>query len=100
MKDVATVFKALGDEVRLEIVRMLAGKELCVCDIIEAFDKSQPTISHHLKVLKYAGLVEDTRDGKWIYYRLVPEAFRLVERFLGDIGPQLATAVRVKQCDD
>jgi len=63
-------FKALGDPVRLEIVRRLVGRELCVCDILDAFKLSQPTISHHLKVLKYAGLVTDRKDGKWVYYRL------------------------------
>lgn len=66
----ADAFKALGDPVRLEIVRMLAGKELCVCDILDAFKLSQPTVSHHLKVLKHAGLVEDRKSGKWVYYRL------------------------------
>lgn len=99
MKNVANMFKAMGDEVRLDIVRMLAGKELCVCDIMDAFDKSQPTISHHLKVLKYAGIVDDARDGKWIYYSLKPEAFHLIETFLGGIGTELTKKVRIKQCD-
>lgn len=99
MKDTATIFKALGDEVRLEIVRLLAGKELCVCTIMDAFAKSQPTISHHLKVLKYAGIVEDTRDGKWIYYRLAPDAFRVIDGFLDGLRPELTQSVRIKQCD-
>lgn len=99
MNDLADVFKALGDEVRLEIIRMLAGKELCVCDILEAFDKSQSTISHHLKILKYAGVVEDIRDGKWIYYRIKPEAFGAIESFLGDLAPKLTETVRIKNCN-
>ena len=75
MKEQAEVFKALGDRVRLEIIKLLLGQELCVCDIWNAFAVSQPTISHHLRTLKYAGLVNDRREGKWIYYRLAPEAF-------------------------
>ena len=75
---VAELFKALGDETRLAIVQMLLGKELCVCDVLDAFDMSQPTISHHLKILRQAGVVQDERQGKWIYYSLNPAAFKLL----------------------
>ncbi|GAA3714511.1 metalloregulator ArsR/SmtB family transcription factor [Nonomuraea antimicrobica] len=77
---VARVFKALGDPVRLRIVSIVAshsGGEVCVCDINDAFDLSQPTISHHLKVLKDVGLLVSERRASWVYYRLVPE--RLAE---------------------
>ncbi|OUD00048.1 ArsR/SmtB family transcription factor [Streptosporangium minutum] len=73
---VAQVFKALGDPVRLRILSIVAshtGGEVCVCDITGAFDVSQPTISHHLKVLKEVGLLTSERRGSWVYYRLVPE---------------------------
>ncbi|MER7500627.1 metalloregulator ArsR/SmtB family transcription factor [Nonomuraea pusilla] len=73
---VARVFKALGDPVRLRIVSIVAGHEggeACVCDITGAFDLSQPTISHHLKVLKDVGLLTSERRASWVYYRLVPE---------------------------
>lgn len=73
---VAQVFKALGDPVRLRIVSIVAsnaGGEVCVCDITGAFDLSQPTISHHLKVLKDVGLLTSERRASWVYYRLVPE---------------------------
>lgn len=86
MKQLAQLFKALGDETRLEVVRMLAGKELCVCDILDAFNISQPAISHHLRVLKQAGLLQDTREGKWVFYRLNPEVFATVEQYLGVIN--------------
>ena len=82
MKKLAGIFKALGDHTRLEIVNLLLGKELCVCDILDAFNVSQSTISHHLKILKYAGLVTDIREGKWIYYSLNPEAFAQIAVFL------------------
>src|SRR5438045_6652132 len=71
----AARFRALADPTRVAIVnRLAATEECCVCDLNGAFDLSQPTISHHLKVLREAGLVESSRRGTWAYYRLVPEA--------------------------
>ncbi|MFF3669923.1 ArsR/SmtB family transcription factor [Microtetraspora malaysiensis] len=73
---VARVFKALGDPVRLRILSIVAshqGGEACVCDLSAAFDLSQPTISHHLKVLKEVGLLTSERRASWVYYRVVPE---------------------------
>src|SRR5256885_10435844 len=72
--ELASYFKALADPTRVAIVSRLAAGECCVCDLNAAFDLSQPTISHHLKVLREAGLVESSRRGTWAYYRLVPEA--------------------------
>lgn len=72
----AKVFKALGDPARLRLLSMIAsraGGEVCVCDLTPAFDLSQPTISHHLKLLKQAGLIDSERRGTWVYYRLLPE---------------------------
>src|SRR3954453_610593 len=69
------VFKALADPTRVAIVNRLAmAEEVCVCALTAGFDLSQPTISHHLKMLREAGLVEAERRGTWGYYRLVPEA--------------------------
>ena len=71
----ASRFKALADPTRVAIVnRLAAADEVCVCDFVAALDLAQPTISHHLKVLRDAGLVEASRRGTWVYYRLVPEA--------------------------
>ena len=70
MDDLLTVFKALSDETRLRIIKLLEHGELCVCHLVAAFDMSQPKISFHLKALKEAGLVRDRREGKWMYYRL------------------------------
>lgn len=70
MKDLLSVFKALSDETRLRIVKLLENGELCVCHIVAAVDMSQPRISFHLKTLKDAGLVQDRREGKWMHYRL------------------------------
>lgn len=73
--DLARVFKAMGDPVRLRLLSLIAshsGGEACVCDLTDVFDLSGPTISHHLKVLREAGLIAGERRGTWIYYRVLP----------------------------
>src|SRR6266496_6616857 len=68
----APAFKALGDPIRLQLMSMIAsapGGEICVCDLTPAFERSGPTISHHLKTLREAGLVDAERRGTWVYYR-------------------------------
>jgi ArsR family transcriptional regulator len=75
----ARVFKALADPVRLRLLSMITGAEggeACVCELAVGFDVSGPTISHHLKVLREAGLIAGERRGTWIYYRAVPGALR------------------------
>ena len=64
------IFKALSDETRLRIVKLLEKGELCVCDIVAALDIVQPKASFHLGVLKDAGLIQDRREGKWMHYRI------------------------------
>jgi ArsR family transcriptional regulator len=77
-------FKALADPTRIAIVNRLACcDECCVCELNAAFDLSQPTISHHLKVLREAGLVTVKRRGTWAYYRLEQEAVRQLRQTLG-----------------
>jgi ArsR family transcriptional regulator len=74
---VAAVFKALSDPVRLRLLSLIAshtGGEACVCDLTPTFDVSEPTISHHLKVLREAGLVASERRASWVYYRVLPES--------------------------
>src|ERR1700757_3539508 len=71
----AGVFKALSDPVRLRLLSIVAGRanaEACVCDLTDGFDLSQPTISHHLKVLREAGLLTSERRASWVYYRIEP----------------------------
>jgi ArsR family transcriptional regulator, arsenate/arsenite/antimonite-responsive transcriptional repressor len=70
MKELTTIFKALSDETRLRILKLLEHGELCVCDIVAAFDMVQPKVSFHLRVLKAAGLVRDRKEGIWMHYRL------------------------------
>ncbi|NRQ38100.1 helix-turn-helix transcriptional regulator [Nonomuraea sp. NN258] len=83
--ELARVFKALGDPVRLRILSIVAshqGGEACVCDITGAFELSQPTISHHLKVLKDVSLLTSERRGSWVYYRLIPESLAQLSALL------------------
>src|SRR5689334_14817978 len=86
--DYARLFKALGDETRLEMLGLLAaaGTELCACDIEGHFELSQPTISHHLKILREAGLVTGERRGTWVYYALDRGAHRLLADFQALLG--------------
>jgi ArsR family transcriptional regulator len=69
MNDLLSIFKALSDETRLRILKLLEKGELCVCDIVAALDLIQPKVSFHLSALKEAGLVRDRKEGKWIHYR-------------------------------
>jgi ArsR family transcriptional regulator, arsenate/arsenite/antimonite-responsive transcriptional repressor len=70
VNELVTIFKALSDETRLRILKLLEQGELCVCDIVAAFDTIQPKISFHLASLKAAGLVKDRKEGKWMHYRI------------------------------
>ncbi len=70
MKTATNIFKALSDETRLRVIKLLEERELCVCELMQVLDMSQPRISRHLGVLKNAGLVNDRREGKWVYYSL------------------------------
>lgn len=92
-------YKALGDDTRLKILEMLTGREMCVCEILNRLNMSQPAVSHHLKILKQAGLVKDSREGKWIYYSLndrvfenifAGEAPEILQNYAAPIRRQLA----------
>jgi ArsR family transcriptional regulator len=79
------MFKAMGDPVRLRLLSLIAshdGGEACVCDLSGVFDLTGPTISHHLKVLREAGLIAGERRGTWVYYRVLPDALRRVSALL------------------
>ncbi|NDK88651.1 helix-turn-helix transcriptional regulator [Gordonia desulfuricans] len=78
------LFKALADPVRLRLLSSVAshvGGEACVCDISSGVDVTQPTISHHLRVLREAGLLESERRGTWVYYRVVPSVLQRLSSF-------------------
>jgi ArsR family transcriptional regulator, arsenate/arsenite/antimonite-responsive transcriptional repressor len=93
-RELAARFKALADPSRVAIVNRLAGAdEVCVCDFIGTLGLAQPTVSHHLRVLREAGLVEVARKrGTWVYYRLVPEAVEQLAFALGGPTDNVAAA--------
>ena len=84
--DVAVICKALGDPNRLQIVQMLADGERCGCKLLEAFDITQPTLSHHMKILCDCGLVNDRKEGKWHHYSINVEAWKEFGDFIRLIG--------------
>ena len=84
--ELSVVFKALGDPVRLRLFSLIASHaagEACVCDLTGEFDVSQPTISHHLKVLHEAGLLDREKRGVWVYYRARTEALASLGTLIG-----------------
>lgn len=80
LQDVLNFYKALSDETRLKILKMLEKGELCVCDIVYALNTVQPKISFHLSILKQAGIIVDRKEGKWSYYSLKEDD--LFKRFI------------------
>ena len=93
-EQVAPLLKALAEPVRLRLMSLVAshpGGEACVCDLGEAFDLSQPTISHHLKVLHEAGLLAREKRGVWVYYRARTEALASLGALIG--SPDAAAAI-------
>ncbi|MFD0684769.1 ArsR/SmtB family transcription factor [Actinomadura fibrosa] len=91
--ELAPLFKAIADPVRLRLLSLIAcheGGEACVCDLTAAFDLTPPTISHHLKVLRQAGLIGSERRGTWVYYWLNPG---VLERLSAILGPRATVAV-------
>jgi ArsR family transcriptional regulator len=86
---IAPLLKALGDPVRLRLLSLVAaydGQEACVCDLNDAFALSQPTISHHLKVLHEAGLLDRSKRGVWVYYKVRADALADLGALIGGAG--------------
>lgn len=96
MKKTAKLFKALSDETRLRILSLLAGGELCVCDLMTILDLPQSTVSRHLATLRNAELVEDRRQGVWMYYRLAEGEELLPREFLAALPGRLAATAQGK----
>lgn len=94
LEQAAAVLRALADPTRLEILRLLAAQAgpVCVCDVVERFPLSQPTISHHLKVLREAGLVTVSRRGTWAYYAVDPRGLDLLRELADQLTPRTLSA--------
>lgn len=81
-------FQAVAEETRFHLVQLLTGGERCVCELQDELDAAQSRLSFHLKKLKEAGVVSDRREGRWVYYSLVPEALEEMRAFLGEVKPE------------
>ncbi|MFX0573820.1 metalloregulator ArsR/SmtB family transcription factor [Nocardia nepalensis] len=93
--ELAAAFKALADPVRLRLLSLIAsrpGEEVCVCELTPQFELSQPTISHHLKVLREAGVIDSQRRGTWVFYWAIPQALQRLSDTLVTAGVEPATA--------
>jgi ArsR family transcriptional regulator, arsenate/arsenite/antimonite-responsive transcriptional repressor len=91
-QELAPLFKALADPVRLRLLSLIAchdGGESCVCELLEAFDLTAPSVSYHLKILREAGLISSERRGTWVYYRVNPD---VMARMSAVLAPAVALA--------
>lgn len=84
-KRIAEIFKALGDENRVEILIMLSKGEKCACKLLEELKVSQPTLSHHMKILCDAKLVNARKEGRWMHYSLSQEGINEISNYLSDV---------------
>ena len=84
--DVVKIGKALSDENRVKILQMLIDGEKCGCKLLEAFEITQPTLSHHMKILCDSGLVDARKDGKWSHYSVNRDVVREFEKYISDMG--------------
>ena len=87
-EEAALLCRALGDPNRMSITRALSGKELCACNLLERFNITQPTLSHHMKILCDCGLVRARKDGKWMHYSLNNEKLESFRVFLDALRSQ------------
>ncbi|MCC5912132.1 MAG: winged helix-turn-helix transcriptional regulator [Clostridiaceae bacterium] len=85
MEDKVEVLKALADKNRLLILEMLSCGELCACDIIDGLNLTQPTISHHMKILQHCKLVNSRKEGKWVFYSINEERVTALQKFIRDL---------------
>ena len=94
----AKLFHALSDETRLEIMSHLQKGEQCVCDLTDMLKSAQSRLSFHLKVLKEAGLIEDRREGRWIYYSINLDALKELEELVRALKQSAKSAVSAGRC--
>jgi ArsR family transcriptional regulator len=93
-KQMALIFKALSDENRIRILKLLHNGEMCACKLLDALNISQPTLSHHMKILCDAGIVNGRKEGKWMHYSICRESAEELSAMLRE----LLTAVDVPDC--
>ena len=90
-KQIASIFKALSDENRIQILKLLHSGENCACQLLEEMDITQPTLSHHMKILCDCGIVTGRKDGKWMHYSISCEGVRTVKAVMKNLLPSQNT---------
>lgn len=93
-REIALTAKALSDENRIAILRLLTQSECCACELLEAFSFSQPTLSHHMKILSESRLVEGRKEGKWTYYSLNSPHFQAFKKILSELAPSKSIRIQ------
>lgn len=96
--EIAVICKALGDENRVKILKMLSSDELCACKILDAFNITQPTLSHHMKTLTECNLVNSRKDGKWTYYSINCEKFMNFKNTVAQFSCKPTSAEKSCKC--
>lgn len=99
MKEYSEIFKALSDEGRLKILKFISGYERCACDIQDQLDLTQPTISHHMKVLCQSGIINSQKKGRWMYYSINKEKMEELNKFIQMISLSNEIIIKSKECD-
>ncbi len=85
LKECIPIFKALADETRLKIIKLIANKELCACHILENFQITQPTLSYHMKILVDSNLVTAEKKGSWMHYKLNSEKIQCIKGYIEEL---------------
>lgn len=98
LKNAAALFHALSDETRLALLERLKGGEHCVCELTDAMKAGQSRLSFHLKVLKEAGLIQDRREGRWMYYSLNADAIEELEELVDSLKKAAKSVVSAGRC--
>ena len=98
-KETARVFKAFCDENRLQILELLRSGEKCACKLLEEMSISQPTLSHHMKILCDSGIVVGRKEGKWMHYRISPEGVQIAKDYLNGLTAADAARERKPCCE-
>lgn len=98
LKTAVTLFHALSDETRLDLLERLTVGEHCVCELTDVMRAAQSRLSFHLKVLKEAGLIHDRREGRWMYYSISPEAIEELEEVVSTLKQAAKSAVSARWC--
>ncbi len=99
MRDIVESFKALSDENRLKILQHLSCGELCACDIKASLDLTQPTISHHMRVLQQAGIVASEKRGKWTFYSINETKLGKIKQFINSMTSEITECKYKSDCD-